>query len=143
MPANSGDVGSIPGSGKSPPEGNSNLLQYSCLENSTDREAWWATVQRCKQQQSIFWLHYDFLFDPLIKSMLFNFHKFVGFPVFYYWFITTFSCGWKRYFIWCLFFQMCSYLFYSLEHDMFWKIFHVHLGNMYFCYCVEYSIYVC
>ena len=39
-----GDMGSIPGSGKSPGEGNGKLLQYSCLENSMDRGAWWATV---------------------------------------------------------------------------------------------------
>ena len=39
-----GDLGSIPGSGRSPGEGNSNPLQYSCLENSIDRGAWWATV---------------------------------------------------------------------------------------------------
>ena len=38
------DMGSIPGSGRSPGEGNGNQLQYSCLENSRDREAWWATV---------------------------------------------------------------------------------------------------
>ena len=44
-PANARDVGSIPGSGRSPGEGNSNPLQYSYLENSMDREAWWATVQ--------------------------------------------------------------------------------------------------
>ena len=41
---NAGDVGSIPGSGRSPGEGNGNSLQYSCLENSMDRGAWWATV---------------------------------------------------------------------------------------------------
>ena len=34
----------FPGSGRSPGEGNSNPLQYSCLENPTDRGAWWATV---------------------------------------------------------------------------------------------------
>ena len=34
----------IPGSGRSPGKGNGNPLQYSCLENSMDREAWWATV---------------------------------------------------------------------------------------------------
>ena len=39
-----GDAGSIPGSGRSPEEGNGNPLQYSCLENPMDREAWWATV---------------------------------------------------------------------------------------------------
>ena len=37
---NAGDPGSIPGSGRSPGEGNGNPLQYSCLENSMDREAW-------------------------------------------------------------------------------------------------------
>ena len=39
---NSGDLGSIPGSGRSPGEGNDNPLQYSCLENSMDKGAWWA-----------------------------------------------------------------------------------------------------
>ena len=43
-PANAGDVGWIPGSGRSPGEGNDNPLQYSCLENPMDRGAWWATV---------------------------------------------------------------------------------------------------
>ena len=43
---NAGDLGSIPGSGKSPGEGNGNPLQYSCLKNPMDRGAWWATVQR-------------------------------------------------------------------------------------------------
>jgi len=41
---NEGDMGSIPGSGRSPKEGNENPLQYSCLENSMGRGAWWATV---------------------------------------------------------------------------------------------------
>ena len=41
---NVGDLGSIPVSGRSPGEGNGNPLQYSCLENSMDRRAWWATV---------------------------------------------------------------------------------------------------
>ena len=39
-----GDVGSLPGSGRSPEEGNDNLIQYSCLENSMDRGVWWAIV---------------------------------------------------------------------------------------------------
>jgi len=39
-----GDLGSIPRSGRSPAEGNSNPLQYSCLENPTDGGVWWATV---------------------------------------------------------------------------------------------------
>ena len=41
---NAGDLGSIPGSGRSPGEGNGNPLQYSCLENSTYRGAWWASI---------------------------------------------------------------------------------------------------
>ena len=39
-----GDLGSIPGLGRCPGEGNGYPLQYSCLENSMDREAWWATA---------------------------------------------------------------------------------------------------
>ena len=41
---NAGDLGSIPGSGRSPGEGNVTSLQYSCLENPMDRGAWWAAV---------------------------------------------------------------------------------------------------
>ena len=41
---NAGDVGSIPGSQKFPGGENGNPLQYSCLGNPTDREAWWTTV---------------------------------------------------------------------------------------------------
>ena len=47
-PANagaSGDVGSIPGSGRSPEGGGGTPLQYSCLENPMDGGAWWAAVQ--------------------------------------------------------------------------------------------------
>ena len=46
-PANAGDIrdaGSIPGSGRSPGEGNDNPLQYSCLENPMERRAWRATA---------------------------------------------------------------------------------------------------
>ena len=41
-----GDSGLIPALGRSPGEENGNPLQYSCLENSTDRGAWWAIVHR-------------------------------------------------------------------------------------------------
>ena len=40
-----GDLGSIPGSGRSPGGGNGKPLQYSCLENPLDRGAWWAPVR--------------------------------------------------------------------------------------------------
>ena len=43
-PANAGDMGLIPGLGRSPGGGQGNPLQYSRLGNSTDREAWWAIV---------------------------------------------------------------------------------------------------
>ena len=43
-PANAGDSGLIPGSGRSPGEGNGNPLQYFCLENPMDGGAWQATV---------------------------------------------------------------------------------------------------
>ena len=43
LPA-AGDLGLILGSGRSPGEENGYSLQYSCLENSMDREAWWATA---------------------------------------------------------------------------------------------------
>jgi len=43
---NVGDLGLIPGSGRSPGEGNGYPLQHSCLENSMDRGAWRATVHR-------------------------------------------------------------------------------------------------
>ena len=41
---NAGDPGLIPGSRRSPGEGNGNPLQYSCLGNPMDREAWWTSV---------------------------------------------------------------------------------------------------
>jgi len=44
LPANAGDTGSVPGSGRSPGGGNGNPLQYSCLENPMDGGAWQATV---------------------------------------------------------------------------------------------------
>ena len=42
---NAEDLDLIPGSGRTPGEGNGNPLQYSCLKNPMDRVAWWATVQ--------------------------------------------------------------------------------------------------
>ena len=52
LPANAGDVGLVPGSGKSPGEGNGYPVQYSCLENSRDRGAWWATVHGVAKSQT-------------------------------------------------------------------------------------------
>ena len=50
LPANAGDAGLIPGLGRSPGEGNSNPLQYSCLENPIDRGVWWAPVHEVTKE---------------------------------------------------------------------------------------------
>ena len=52
LPANAGDPSSIPASGRSPGGGNGNPLQYSCLENPTNRGAWWATVPRVGKSET-------------------------------------------------------------------------------------------
>ena len=49
---NAGDLGSIPGSGRSPKEGDGNPLQYSCLENSMDRGAWQTTAHGVAKSQT-------------------------------------------------------------------------------------------
>ena len=49
---NAGDLGSIPGSGRSAGEGNSNPLQYSCLESPMDRGAWYAIVHGVTKSQT-------------------------------------------------------------------------------------------
>ena len=49
---NAGDSGSIPGSERSPGEGNGKPLQYSCLENSMDSGAWWAVVHGVTKTQT-------------------------------------------------------------------------------------------
>ena len=51
LPANTGDEGPIPGSGRSPGEGNGNPLQYFCLEKFMDGGAWWA-IQSMGLQKS-------------------------------------------------------------------------------------------
>jgi len=73
---NVGDLGSIPGSGRSPGEGNRNPLQYSCLENPIDRGAWWAAVHgvaKSRTQLSDFTsLHFFFIIilDYIIISRI-------------------------------------------------------------------------
>ena len=56
---NTGGVGLIPGSGRSPGGGNGNPLQFSCLENPMDRGARWATVHRVtkKESDTTYWLN--------------------------------------------------------------------------------------
>ena len=90
-PANAGDtrdVDLIPGSGRSPAEGNSNPRQYSCLENSMNRGAWWASLWGCRvghdrvsTQTQIFYLNFNishvstwiqFLFLKLDLNLFFS-----------------------------------------------------------------------
>ena len=53
--AKSGDVGSIPGSGRSPGEVNGNPLQHFCLGNPKDRGVWWATVHGVAKEPDTTW----------------------------------------------------------------------------------------
>jgi len=66
---NATDPGSIPGSGRSPEEGNGNPLQYSHLENPMDGGAWWAAVHGVAKSRT---RPSDFTFTLLIKTFQFN-----------------------------------------------------------------------
>ena len=67
---NAGDLGSIPGSERSPEEGNGYPLQYSCLENSMDRGAWWAKVYVVTKSQTR--SNYVQSFDTLYAYFKYN-----------------------------------------------------------------------
>ena len=71
-----GDLGLIPGSGRSAGEGNGNPLQYSCLENPMDGGAWWATVHGVSKSLKDYFLfsfgiaiieHFNFLIFVLLR----------------------------------------------------------------------------
>ena len=64
-----GNVGSIPGLGRSPGGGNGNPLQYSCLKNPMDRGAWWATVNRFASWTWLKWLsmHTCYWWEPFFS----------------------------------------------------------------------------
>ena len=66
---NSGDSGSIPGSGRSPAEGNGYQLQYSCLENSMDRGAQQAIVHVVEKSQTELSEHFHFFSDNFNKRL--------------------------------------------------------------------------
>ena len=66
---NAGDLGSIPGSGRSPGEGNSNPLQYSCLENTMDGGAWSTVHEVTKSQTKLSDFTFLFFFNPVSISL--------------------------------------------------------------------------
>ena len=66
-PCNAGDLGSIPGSERSSGERNGNPLQYLCLENSMDGEAWWARVHGVAKSRTLLHLH-SFFFVILAET---------------------------------------------------------------------------
>ena len=72
---NVGDLGLIPGSGRSPGEGNGNPLQYSCLENPMDGEVWQATYNPWghKESDTTERLHFHFHSDDYVLETVLNF----------------------------------------------------------------------
>ena len=78
-----GDPGSIPGLGRSPGEGNGNLLQYPCLENLMDRGAWWAAVHGAAKSWAR--LSDQHLLTSFVVSRGFSLLQIMGFSL--HWFL--------------------------------------------------------
>ena len=69
---NVGDLGSIPGSGRSPGEGNGKPLQYSCLENRMDGGDWWVTESDTTERLKF---HFNVLYILIIKHITEQMHQ--------------------------------------------------------------------
>ena len=80
------DTDSIPRLGRSPGEGNGNLLQYSCLENPMDRGAWWATVHGVSKSRTRLSGSAQHSTHYSLKKIFrcFNIHLTSHFPLIYY-----------------------------------------------------------
>ena len=95
LPANAGDVGLIPGSGRSPRGGNSNSLQYSCLKNPTDRGAWRAYSPWGWWVNTTWWLNkfpLPYLMEPTYTSVISHLLKTEQADEEVWWPVTPLSC---------------------------------------------------
>ena len=110
---NAGDLGLIPGSGRSSGEGNGYQLQYSCLENSMDGIAWWPTVHRVAKSQT--WL----------KRLSMHTHIWAHTEYF------CFSFKMSPYFFWNISLHFCSLLILS------YRIFHANENVLYLYYSIK------
>ena len=78
LPANAGDAGSAPRSGRSPGIGNGNPLQSSSMENSIDSGAWWAIVHGIVKSQTQLSIHtHPFLWSIIVHKWQANIHKYL------------------------------------------------------------------
>ena len=78
---NAGDLGSIPGSGRSPEEGNGYPLQYSYLENPMDRGAWWVAAHGVTVTYHWVTFTFPFPFAPVSGSLLLAWNKYFEFLI--------------------------------------------------------------
>ena len=86
LPASAGDPGLIPGSGRSPGEGNGNPFQSSCLENSMDRGAWQATAHGVAKSDKYFHIFFPFKTPTSTNSFQLGFSS---------WLLTLFTSSRK------------------------------------------------
>ena len=83
LSANAGDIrdsGSIPESGRSPGKGNSNPLQYSCLENPMDRGAWWAPAMGSQRVRHDWRAFEAYIWNPL-EQCLYAYYIYETLPI--------------------------------------------------------------
>ena len=147
---NVGDLGSISGLGRSPGEGNGNLLQYCCLENSMDGGIWWATVHGVTKSRT--WLsnftfyvgcidiynYYVFLLDWSLGHYAVSFLiSCKNFKVYFVWYeivTPTFFCF---PFAWNVFFHLLTFSLYvswglkwvSCRQHIYGSYFYIHSAN--------------
>ena len=94
-PANGGDSGLIPGSGRFPGGGHGNPLQYSCLENPRDRGAWWADTTEWLSPHASCWQHVLQVLQPWVGRDSCRDLVFSSFVLFSHYFLlhSIYSCS--------------------------------------------------